>query len=157
MHAVQLALFPGPIQLSIACRPGKQRGPAIFCYATSGQKGWYKRLNCGWVGPVQQKEPRYQVTYHTYIVSGRRLSCTLCIEHVVGLTIWKTQPVYSPPAPKFAIFWLRHTHVKKDTRLSPLFRTASDGKLGRAWEERGYGLVMCKWVSSVCKSGGLVL
>ena len=27
--------------------------------------------------------------------------------------------------------------MRKDTRLSPLFRTASDGKLGGAWE-RGY-------------------
>ena len=29
------------------------------------------------------------------------------------------------------------THVRKGTRLSPLFRTARDGKLGGAWE-RGY-------------------
>jgi len=33
-----------------------------------------------------------------------------------------------------AICQSRHPHVRKDTRLSPLFRTASDEKLGGAWE-----------------------
>ena len=37
----------------------------------------------------------------------------------------------------FAIFRLRHAHVRKDTRLFTLFHTASDGKLGGAWV-RGY-------------------
>jgi len=36
-----------------------------------------------------------------------------------------------------AICRLRHPHVRKDTRLSPLFRLASDEKLGGAWEQ-GY-------------------
>ena len=29
-----------------------------------------------------------------------------------------------------AIFCLHHVHARKDTRLSPLFRTASNGKVG---------------------------
>ena len=49
------------------------------------------------------------------------------------LQIRETQPVRQI----FATCRLRHAHVRKDTRLSPLFRTASDGKLGGAWE-RGY-------------------
>ena len=40
----------------------------------------------------------------------------------------------------FAIFRLRHAHVRKDNRLSLLFRTASDEKLGGAWE-RGYSIL----------------
>ena len=35
------------------------------------------------------------------------------------------------------IFQLHHAHVRKDTWFSPLFCTASDGKLGGAWI-RGY-------------------
>ena len=31
--------------------------------------------------------------------------------------------------------------MRKDTRLSPLFRTASNGKLGGAWE-RGYSVTV---------------
>ena len=37
-------------------------------------------------------------------------------------------PFYHP-------FYPDVTHVRKDTRLSPLFRTARDGKLGGAWEQ----------------------
>ena len=34
-------------------------------------------------GPEHQTEPRDQVTYHTYLASGRRQSYTPSIEHVV--------------------------------------------------------------------------
>ena len=37
----------------------------------------------------------------------------------------------------FAIFWLCRPLMTKDTKLSRLFHTACDGKLGRAWE-RGW-------------------
>ena len=50
------------------------------------------------------------------------------IHQAYSQTIRETQPVCS----KF--FLLCHAHVSKDTRLSPLFHTASDGKLERAWE-----------------------
>ena len=42
-------------------------------------------------------------------------------------------------------FWLHHAHVTKDTRLSLLFRTASDEKLGWAWE---WGYVYCTVLKS---------
>ena len=36
------------------------------------------------MGLEQEKEPMYQVTYHTYLASGGRLSYTPSIERVVG-------------------------------------------------------------------------
>ena len=38
----------------------------------------------GVLGPEQEKEPRYQVTYHTYLASRRRLSYTPSVKHVVS-------------------------------------------------------------------------
>ena len=38
-------------------------------------------------------KPRYQVTYHTYLASRRRLSYTPSVKHVVSWTIRETQPV----------------------------------------------------------------
>ena len=35
----------------------------------------------------------------------------------------------------FTTFQLHHAYVRKDTRLSPLFRTVRDGKLGGVWEQ----------------------
>ena len=71
----------------------------------------------GALGPEQRKEPRYKVAYHTYLASGRRLSYTLSVERVVdckyvkrSLLVWQI----------FATCRLRHAHVRKDTRLSPL-------------------------------------
>ena len=84
--------------------------------------------------PEQRKEPRYKVAYHTYIASGKWLSYTLSVEHIVG---WKYAKCSMLVRQIFTTCWLRHAHVRKDTRLSPLFRTASDRKLGGAWE-RGY-------------------
>ena len=56
---------------------------------------------------------------------------TPSVEHVVGGTIHETQPVHSA---KFCHFLNMSCSHEKDTRLSSLFRTASDGKLGVAWE-----------------------
>ena len=83
------------------------------------------------MGLEQEKEPRYQVTYHTYLASGGQLSYTPSAERVVR---WRYVKHSLLILQIFAIFQLRHAHVRKDTRLSPLFRTSSDGKLGRAWE-----------------------
>jgi len=58
----------------------------------------------GTLGPEQQKEPRYQVNYHMYPASGRRLSCTPSVERVVGWTIHEMQPVLQI----FTIFRLCH-------------------------------------------------
>ena len=35
-------------------------------------------------GSEQQEEQRYEVTYHTYLASGGRLSYTPSVERVVG-------------------------------------------------------------------------
>ena len=90
----------------------------------------------GALGPEQRKEPRYKVAYHTYLASGRRLSYTLSVERVVDCKYVKRSLLVRQI---FATCRLRHAHVRKDTRLSPLYRTESDGKLGGAWE-RGYNI-----------------
>ena len=82
----------------------------------------------GALGPEQRKEPRYQVTYHTYLASGRQLSYTPSIERVVGLKYVKRSLLV---VQNFAIFRLRHTHVRKDTRLSTAFPYCKRQKAGR--------------------------
>ena len=37
----------------------------------------------GRTGPRTAKRAKYKVAYHTYLASGRRLSYTLSVEHVV--------------------------------------------------------------------------
>ena len=101
------------------------RGPGIFSHMSDVkiERVVVERVKLcvGALGPEQRKEPiGYQVTYHTYLASGRRLSYTPSVECIVGWTICKTQPVL----PFFLIT------SSKDTRLSPLFRTARDRKLG---------------------------
>ena len=124
------------------------RGPGIFSHVSDVriervvERVW---LCVGALGPEQWKEPRYKVAYHTYLASGRRLPYTLSVECVVG---WKYAKHSLLVRQIFATCWLRHAHVRKDTRLSPLFHTASDGKLGGTWE-RGhslqYQLVILPW------------
>ena len=79
-------------------------------------------------GPEQRKEPRYQVTYHTYLASGRRLSYTPSVERVVGLKYAKRSLLVLQ---NFAIFRLCHAHVRKDTRLSTAFPYCKRRKAGR--------------------------
>ena len=52
------------------------------------------------------------------------------------LLFW-AQCAHAQLNPFYHPFYPNVTHVRKDTRLSPLFRTANDGKLGGAWEQ-GY-------------------
>lgn len=82
-------------------------------------------------GPEQQKQPRYQATYHIYLASERQLSYTPSVECVVGWTIRLLVLQNS------VIFWLLHAHRRKDTKLSQLSHTTGDRKLGEAWEQ-GY-------------------
>ena len=79
-------------------------------------------------GPERRKEPRYQVTYHTYLASGRRLSYTPSVERVVGLKYAKSSLL---ALQNFAIFRLHHAHVRKDTRLSTAFPNCKQRKAGR--------------------------
>ena len=133
-----LASFPGPAQLSVtSCTVKWERAWYLFShewrqYRKGGRKGLIVRGRA--LGAEQRKEPRYQVAYHTYLASGRWLSYTPSVERVVS---WKYAKCSLLVQQIFTIFWLRHAHVRKDTRLSPLFRTASNGKLGRAWVQ-GY-------------------
>ena len=99
-------------------------------------------LCVGALGPDQRKEPNYQVAYHTYVASGRRLSYTLSIERVV---IWKYTKHSLLVRQIFAIFGWRHAHMRKDTRLSPLYRTASDGKLGGVWVRGVTVFLLVNW------------
>jgi len=43
----------------------------------------------------------------------------------------------------FAICQLHHVHMRKDTRLSPLFCTASDEELGLGPRKKWYVIEMC--------------
>ena len=114
--------------------------------------------------PEQRKEPRYQVTYHTYLASGRRLSYTPSVECVVGLKYAKSSLLVLQ---NFAIFRLRHAHVRKDTRLSTAFPYCKRRKAGRglgtrlqklevakAWEQ-SYTLTQVARLCRVQSRGGL--
>ena len=63
-----------------------------------------------------------------YLASGGRLSYTLSVERVAVEQCAKRSSFVLKISDYF------HAHVRKDTRLSPLFRTVSDGKLGGTWE-----------------------
>ena len=72
------------------------------------------------------KEPRYQVTY---LASGSdcRQQQVLSVSSVEQYT---KQPVSSA---NFRHFPITSSSREKDTRISLLFHTASDGELGRTW------------------------
>ena len=133
IHKYLTASYPGPAQLSIASSMVKwERTWYIFsrewCWdRKDGRKGLIVR---GCTGPRAAEEPRYQVTYHTYLANGRWLSYTLSVEGVVTWTIHKMQPVSSA---NFRHLPITSSHVRKDTRLSPLYRIGSDTKLDGAW------------------------
>ena len=70
-------------------------------------------------GPEQQKGPRYQVAYHPYLASRRRLSYTPSVECVFVLKIFPNL--------------LCHAHMKKDTKF-PRFCVLQAMK---SWAEPG--------------------
>ena len=109
---------------------------------TSMVERWLKGLNWTWVHwGSEQRELRYQVSYHTYVASWGSLLHTPSIELVVGWTIRETFCVFVLNI--LAICRLRHVHVRKDTRVSLLFRTASDKKLGGAWQQDWWTCMVC--------------
>jgi len=83
MH-YRVALFPAPPSfLSVAvCKSG--RGPGIFSHISDRKDGRKGVIVHGRTGPRTANKPIYQVTYHTYLASGRRLPYTPSINHVVG-------------------------------------------------------------------------
>ena len=140
-----LASFPGPAQLSIASSPVKwERAWYLFSHEwRQDRKGGRKGLIVsGHTGPrtaKRAKVPGSLPAYHTYLASGRRMSYTLSIERVVGwkyakrtLLVWQI----------YAIFRLCHAHVRKDTRLSLLFRNASDRKMLTSTNQ--WMMIMCE-------------
>ena len=115
-----LASFPGPTQLSIACGTEKR------------ERSWYF-FSHEW--RRDRKDSRMGlivclINYHMYLASGKRMSYTPSIVHVVSWTICKMQPVSSANVCHFPI---TSSHVRKDTKLSPLFHPASNRKLGGTW------------------------
>ena len=67
-----------------------------------------------------------------YLVSGRWLSYAQSVEYEVN---WRDAKRSLLSLQICAIFRLHHAPMRKDTRLSLLFHTASDRKLGGAWEQ----------------------
>ena len=130
-----LASFPGPAQLSVASSTVK-RERAWYLLSRewyqdrkSGRKGLVVH---GHTGPRTVKRAKVLISNLLHIYSWREATvlhteCWVCSR----LKICEMQPVRQI----FAIFLLRHANVRKDTRLSPLYRTASDRKLGGAWEQ----------------------
>ena len=132
-----LALFPDSSFPSFSVRKSG-REPGILCLhewcqdRKDGRKGL---IVCGPTRPRTAKRPKmYKVSYLMYLAIGGQLSYTPSVKLIVG---WKYVKCSLLVLQIFAIFWLRHAHMRKDTRLSPLFHTESDGKLGRA-REQGY-------------------
>ena len=76
-HDRHIASYPGPAQLSIVSSTVK-RERAWTHVSDVGIERVVERVQLcvGTLGPEQQKEPRYQVTCHTYLASGRRQSYT---------------------------------------------------------------------------------
>ena len=120
--------------------------PAFRCLRVKRERAWYSCifshvsdvriervvervwLCMGALGPEQRKEPRYKVAYHMYLASGRRLSYTLSAEHVVD---WKYAKRSLLVRQIFTTCWLRHAHVRKDTRPSPALPYCKRQKAGR--------------------------
>ena len=147
-----LALFPGPAQLSIAFSTEKQERAGIFPHVSDIRKERKIErvyLCVGALGPEQRKEPRYQITYYMYLVSGRRLSYTPSIECVgwVYLLAILLSAFYKCGNQNLVSFFsYSHIWILKSmkaflheggnwARDYPLFNTASNKKLGGAWKQ----------------------
>ena len=77
MHT-EVASFPDPTQLSVM-----EKWERTWYFSHVSRKDGRKNLNvCCTQGPEQQKEPRYLVTYHTYLANKGQLSYRPNIEHV---------------------------------------------------------------------------
>ena len=109
-----------------------------------GRKGLIVHGHTG--PPKQQKEPRYQVTYHTFLASGSNSLIHQSFSHFnntqsAACSFWKFChfPITS---------CLHDAHMRKDTMQT--LHTANHGKMGGAWEQ-GYSTVMEEviWVWSI--------
>ena len=120
-----IASFPGPAQLWVAC--WISRGPGIFSHVSDVRiERLVYRKACLHTGPTeQQKEPRYQLTYHMYLGN----CCTHQALCVVGWKYTRKKPVSSPN------FQLSHAHVRKIPG-SPTFPHYKWQKAGQSLETR---------------------
>ena len=84
--ANHLSLVPRPRLAFHHLQYGKAGGSGIFSHVSDVRIERMIIVARSHKGPRTAKEPRYQVTYHTYlhVAGGRRLSYTLSIELVVG-------------------------------------------------------------------------
>ena len=81
-----IASFQDPALLSLTFSMEKrERAWYLFsCDRCQDRKDGRKVSSVsGALGPDQWNKPRYQVTYHTYLASGRQLSYTSSVERVV--------------------------------------------------------------------------
>ena len=77
----KVVLSPGPTQFSVASSMEKrERTWYLFSHEWRQDKKMVEDFNCVWAhwAHNKKKEPRYQVTYHMYLASGRWLSYTPC-------------------------------------------------------------------------------
>ena len=108
-----------------------------------GMERMVKGFNCAWV----PKKSRCQVTYFTYLSSGRWLSYTPSVECVVGWAMGK-HSLFS----KFLPFSDYVTTRKKRYQALPGFPYC-DGKLSGAWE-RSYNFCC---LQALCKHWNLAV
>ena len=79
---------------------------------------------------VEQARRVQSATYFTYLINEGQISYTLSDECILGWTVCKTLPSCSKSSGPFS---LHHTHIRKDTRLSPLFTFQRE----EGWKRRG--------------------
>ena len=131
LHTSPVASFLGPTQLSGAWSREKwERARYLITWHQTErmaermiERVW---LCMGALSLGQQKEPTYQVTYHAYLASERRLSYTPSVECVVGWKYAKMQPISSA-----TIFWLHYAHVRKRYQALPTFPNCKQRKARR--------------------------
>ena len=87
------------------------------------------------MGLEQEKEPRYQVTYSTYLATGGRLSYTPSVECVIGWRYVKHSLLTLQISPFYDYVMLTWEKIPGSPRFFALQATESWAELN---EERGY-------------------
>ena len=140
-------LMPRPHPLVVRSWPCSQAPPSFLSLPVKKrERAWYlfsrewrqdrkddrKGLIVYWcTRPRTVKRAKVPGNLHKHLASRRQLSYIPSVERVVGWKYTKHSLLV------LQILWIHHTHLRKDTRLFVLFRTASNGKLGGAWN-KGY-------------------
>ena len=132
------ASFPDPTQLSITWSTEKrERAWYLFSHewCQDRRDGRKALIVCGahWAKNTKAKVPG-----NLPHVSSKREETVVHTKYWV-CSLLKICETYLVSSAAFCHFPIMYAHVKKDTRLSLIFRTARDGKLGGA-QEWGYWL-----------------